>query len=119
MPATRSSIIPRLALAALLAACGDGYGSSTTGVTGTTSSTSNAVRVADNNFTPSATTVAPGTTVTWTWAGTREHNVTFDDGTASATQTSGTFQRTFATAGTFSYHCTIHGSIMSGVVTVR
>jgi plastocyanin len=120
MPATRSSIIPRLALAALLAACGDGYGSSNSGITGTTtSSTSNAVRVADNSFTPSATTVAPGTTVTWTWAGAREHNVTFDDGTASATQTSGTFQRTFSAAGTFSYHCTIHGTAMSGVVTVR
>src|SRR5690242_4035871 len=118
MPLPRT-IVPRLALAALLAACGDGYGSSTSGITGTTSTSGNAVRVADNSFTPSATTVASGTTVTWTWAGSRQHNVTFDDGTASATQASGTFQRTFVTAGTYPYHCTIHGSVMSGTVTVR
>jgi len=119
MSSSRTIVLP-LALAALLAACsGDGYGSST-GITSTTSSTSNAVRVADNNFTPSATTVPPGTTVTWTWVGTREdHNVTFADGTASPTQASGTYQRTFMTAGTFTYFCTIHGTPMSGVVTVR
>jgi len=115
----RRTIVLPLALAALIAACGGGYGSSDTGITGTTSATGNAVRVADNSFTPSATTVPPGTTVTWTWAGARQHNVTFDDGTASATQASGTFQRTFAAAGSYAYHCTIHGSVMSGVVTVR
>src|SRR5690242_618737 len=108
-------------LAAILAACGgDGHGSSTTDITGTPPSTSDAIRVVDNSFTPAATTVPPGTTVTWTWVGTREdHNVTFADGTASATQASGTYQRTFAAAGSYAYHCTIHGTPMSGVVTVR
>jgi plastocyanin len=124
MPVPRALTIPAVlaaALTAALAGCGgDGAGSSTSGITGTTSSTSDAVRVADNSFTPSATTVPPGTTVTWTWVGTREdHNVTFADGTASATQASGTYQRTFAAAGTFPYYCTIHGTPMSGVVTVR
>lgn len=28
------------------------------------------------------------------------------------------FQHTFASAGTFGYHCTIHGTAMSGTVTV-
>lgn len=90
-----------------------------TGTTTTTGSTSNAVAVADNSFTPSATTVARGTTVTWTWGGRFQHNVTFDDGTASTSQTAGTYTRTFATAGTFPYHCTIHGAGMSGTVTVQ
>jgi plastocyanin len=121
MPAPRA-LINLAVLAAVLAACGgDGSGSSTTDITSTTtSSTSNAIQVVDNSFTPAATTVPPGTTVTWTWVGTREdHNVTFADGTASATQASGTYQRTFAAAGSYAYHCTIHGTPMSGVVTVR
>jgi plastocyanin len=120
MPVPRA--LTKLAvLATTLAACsGDGQGSSTTDITSTTSSTSNAIQVVDNSFTPAATTVPPGTTVTWTWVGTREdHNVTFADGTASATLASGTYQRTFAAAGSYAYHCTIHGTPMSGVVTVR
>ena len=36
----------------------------------------------------------------------------------SPSQGTGTFQRTFATAGSYPYLCTIHGQIMSGVVTV-
>ena len=116
--------------AAILAACGGsgGYGNGPTGpttgstggtATGGTTSTTNAIAVADNSFTPSATTVARGTTVTWTWGGRVQHNVTFDDGTASATQTSGTFARAFSVAGTYPYHCTIHGTAMAGTVTVQ
>ena len=119
---SRSAIILALSAAA---ACGgsdyggDGGGGGTPTGTPGGGSTSNAVTVADNSFTPSATTVAPGTTVTWTWGGRVQHNVTFDDGPASATQTSGSFTRTFASAGTFPYHCTIHGTAMSGTITVR
>jgi plastocyanin len=107
-----------------LAACGgsDGYGDGPTGSSGNPSgggSTSSSIAVADNSFTPSATTVARGTTVTWTWGGRVQHNVTFDDGPASATQTAGTYTRTFAAAGTFPYHCTIHGTAMAGTVTVQ
>jgi plastocyanin len=64
--------------------------------------------------------VATGTTVTFTWnSGATQHNVTFDDGPASANQASGTYQRTFGTAGSFPYECTIHGSAMSGTITVE
>jgi plastocyanin len=77
------------------------------------------VSVGDDFFSPAATTVTAGTTVTWTWKGSISHNVTFDDGTASATQSSGTFSRVFNTAGTYPYHCTIHGTAMSGSVTVQ
>ena len=47
------------------------------------------------------------------------HNVTFDDGETSGDQGTGHYQRTFATAGSYAYHCTIHGAkLMSGTITV-
>lgn len=47
------------------------------------------------------------------------HNVAFDQGPGSVTQSSGIFARSFPTAGTYAYHCTIHGASMSGRVVVR
>jgi hypothetical protein len=56
--------------------------------------------------------------VSWA-AGAVEHNVTFDDGEHSATQSSGSFPRTFSAGGAYPYHCTIHGAAtMHGSVTV-
>ena len=103
---------------ALAAACsgGKGYPTSPPGNTG--GSTSSNITVGNNYFQPASTTVAAGTTVTWTWAGGVSHNVTFDDGVASRTQSSGTYTRTFNTPGTYQYHCTIHGTMMSGSITV-
>jgi plastocyanin len=47
------------------------------------------------------------------------HTVTFDDGSADSGNLApgSTFDHTFATAGTFAYHCAIHSS-MHGTVTV-
>jgi plastocyanin len=85
--------------------------------------------VNNNRFAPNATTVAVGTTVTWTWdscgddgyGGTAcvAHTVTFDDGAGSARQSSGSYDRAFSTAGTYPYHCTVHGTAMAGTVTVQ
>ena len=99
----------------LLGACGGGA-DSTTGP----NPQGNSVTVGNNFFSPADLSVATGTTVTWTWAaGAVEHNVTFDDGQHSATQSSGSFPRTFSAAGTYAYHCTIHGAaVMHGSVTV-
>jgi plastocyanin len=99
----------------LAAGCG-GYSSPSSPSTGG----SNTVTVGNNLFSPADLSVAPGTTVTWEWAADAvDHNVTFDDGEHSPTQSSGTFPRTFAAAGTFPYHCTIHGAaVMHGTVTV-
>ncbi|HKO16442.1 MAG TPA: plastocyanin/azurin family copper-binding protein [Gemmatimonadaceae bacterium] len=90
---------------------------------------SNGVTVSNNQFSPASTSVPVGTTVTWTWNSCSNdpysgqtcvsHNVTFDDGTSSQTQSSGSFSRTFTTAGTYRYHCTIHGTAMSGTVQVQ
>ena len=74
--------------------------------------------VVDNSFIPETVTTSRGSTVTWTWRGSAQHNVTFEDGNGSSpSQTSGTLDRTFAAAGTFRYRCTLHsGNFTTGMV---
>jgi plastocyanin len=75
---------------------------------------------ADNRFNPESVIITAGGTVTWTFRG--QHNVTFDVAGAPAnigTQSSGTAQAQFPNTGTYPYHCTIHGSSMSGTVKVQ
>ena len=84
------------------------------------------VTVADNSFTPSNGPLLSGGTVTWTWTGANNHNITFENGQGNAAnQMTGTHTRTFptvTTATTFRYRCTIHstafGSGMSGQIVV-
>jgi plastocyanin len=115
----RKAVLRVLALASL-AACGGGGGSDTpTGPA--TGGSSNAVTVGNNFFSPANLSVAPGATVTWNWdMGDTLHQIAFtDNAPGSAKQSSGTFQRTFSTAGTYSYFCTVHGAqLMSGTITV-
>jgi plastocyanin len=111
-------------------ACGGGGGttSPTTGNPGGTPGGTpsptpvpqNSVTVSDDVFTPANVQVSVGTTVTWTWASdARDHNVTFGDGTSSGNRAAGaTFSKTFPTAGTFTYSCTLHGG-MNGSVVVK
>src|SRR4051812_27439997 len=103
---------------AALACSGDNNPSGPTGGGNGTST----VSVGPNgslSFSPAALTVPLNTTVTWNWSsGGVVHNVTFQDGATSGNKSSGSFQRTFGTAGTFNYMCTIHGAVMSGSVTV-
>jgi len=110
----------RIVLASLasLAALACGGGGSDSGLP--TGNNGGDISVGNNFFNPSSFSVATNGTVTWTWnSGGVEHNVTFDDGAASNTQGSGQYQRTFTTAGSYPYHCTIHGAkIMSGTITV-
>ncbi|MDB4875798.1 MAG: blue (type 1) copper domain protein [Gemmatimonadetes bacterium] len=140
----RLKIAALCALVMAIAGCGGAGSASSSGgpttPTGTqpgggtpTSGSPNTVTIADLSFAPGTVNVAVGTTVTWQWAacsdtgyggygGCVSHNVTFDDGSniASATQANGAFSRTFASAGTFKYHCTIHGAAaMSGAVVVK
>ena len=82
-----------------------------------------AVTISDNKFTPSTLTVPPGTTVVWEWTGKNQHSVvgTFDSTAVDSGthQGSGTFSFTFTTAGTYNYHCGVHGPAMSGKIVVR
>ena len=108
---------------ALAASCGGGAtgaGPTGTGTDGNTNGNgATAINVADDYYTPPTTRVLAGTTITWTWTGANSHSVTFEDGTTSAVQASGTYSRSFPSAGTFNYHCKIHGVAMSGSVTVQ
>ena len=78
-----------------------------------------AVSIKDFAFNPATASVPTGSKVTWTNNDTTAHTVTFDDGSADSGNIApgSTFDHTFATAGTFAYHCTIH-SQMKGTVTV-
>ena len=80
---------------------------------------STAVEMKELAFNPTTLTVPTGSKVTWTNNDTTAHTVTFDDGSADSGNLAvgSTFDHTFATAGTFAYHCTIH-SFMKGTVTV-
>jgi plastocyanin len=86
---------------------------------------------ANNRFSPDTVAVKPGQMVTWTNAG-GMHNVHFDDASLNCQKPdtpqqpsgwgggSGKVSCTFANAGSFTYHCDLHGpSGMTGVVHVN
>jgi plastocyanin len=77
------------------------------------------IQVLDNYYSVSPDTVAVDDSVTWTWGGNSTHSVTFSSGASSATQSSGTFKRAFNPAGSYSYHCVVHGVAMSGVIVAQ
>jgi plastocyanin len=120
-----------LAVASLYG-CGGGGGGNTTappnnGVN--TAPPADGISVSNNMFTPDTKTVAVGTAIKWAWNSCTgdayngqtcvSHSVTFDDGTTSPTQDQGTYSRTFNAAGTYNYHCSVHGTAMSGSITVQ
>lgn len=71
-------------------------------------------------YQPANIHVKPGDTVTWDFFA--AHTVTSDTGSSetydSGLLSTGTFTHTFPTVGVYTYHCTIHGTSMSGTVTV-
>jgi plastocyanin len=96
--------------AAALAACGSNpYGPSGGGHSRT-------ITVSSNFFTPTPDTVSAGT-VTFSWSS-GTHNVTWDSGPTapanSGDKASGTLVVSL-TAGTYQYHCTLHGLAGSGM----
>jgi plastocyanin len=76
-------------------------------------------------YAPTTVTVASGGKVTWTWApASLAHSVEWLTApgtlpTSSVIQSSGTYQVTFTTPGTYTYDCAIHGPAMTGQVIVR
>src|SRR5690242_10672343 len=80
-----------------------------------------AVTIQDFAFTPATVTVAAGGAVQWTnmQAGV-QHAVTADDGSFDSGRlgTGQSFSMTVTKAGSFTYHCTVHPSLMMGTVVV-
>jgi len=113
--------LKRLALFIALttvAACSDPYGTGGGGGGGHLTT----ITVSNNFFSPTPDTVPAGSvTFSWSNAG-NTHNVTWDSGPTtpsnSSTMSSGTFPVTLA-QGTYHYHCTVHGAAMSGTIVVQ
>lgn len=85
-----------------------------------TPTATNQVTISNMAFNPNSITVTAGTQVTWTNQDSVAHTVTSDTGAFDSGQlaNNGTFSFTFATAGTFSYHCSNHPN-MTATVTVQ
>jgi plastocyanin len=122
-----------LALVASAAACGGGDSPTPAptspsvtapavagGVSSSITIPSGAEFLGNKAFSPSDLTVDAGTAVTWTNTDRTSHTSTSDvAGWNSGTiAPGGQFSFTFATAGTFPYHCSIHPG-MTGTVVVR
>jgi plastocyanin len=94
------------------------YGTGGTGGNGGSGSPgANEVFIQGMAFNPSSITVAAGTTITWTNKDAIAHTVTsntnlFNSGSLASNKT---FSFTFATAGTYSYYCSIHPSMVASV----
>ena len=73
-------------------------------------------------FNPSSVTITRNGTVTWNNTSGVQHNVTFAGTTGAPSNiddhASGSNARSFGTAGTFNYACTLHGG-MNGTVVVQ
>ncbi len=79
------------------------------------------VTLKDFAFVPASLTIIPGDTVVWMNEDSVSHTVTSNSGkelTSSLFGKGETYEHTFTTAGTFSYHC-IHHRTMRGTIVVR
>lgn len=126
----KGSLVGSVVIAIL--GCGGGGSSGPSPPSGNTPPPSGGVTVSNNSFSPSAKTVAPGTTVQWGWSTCSggdgygggqvcvAHSVTWDDGSGSALQETGSYSRSFSVAGTYNYHCSVHQlQGMTGSITVQ
>ncbi len=78
------------------------------------------VDISATGFSPATVTIKKGQTVVWTNTDTAKHTVMADDknGPHSPELTRGSsYTDTFATTGTFPYHCSLHPT-MRGTITV-
>jgi plastocyanin len=129
---TNLARIACIATLAALAGCGGGNGynggsnnppaCTAANATATTSVSASA----GMQFIPSCIKVTAGATVTWTNNDAVNHTVSSDtaaepfaSGTLTPAAGTNTFQHPFNAARTVQYHCTLHGTIMSGTVIVE
>jgi plastocyanin len=69
-------------------------------------------------FDPATITIKVGQSVTWTNLDSAAHTVTADDNSwkSDNLDQGGTFSRAFTTAGTYTYHCSIHVEMKGSVI---
>jgi plastocyanin len=124
-----SALFVILMIGVFAAGCGGASGTTTTAggtVTtagpSTTAGSAGGVQVAMKNiaFDPTSITIKAGESVTWTNDDGVTHTVTADNGEFDSGDVApgATFSFTFAKAGTYPYHCTIHPG-MKGTVLVQ
>jgi plastocyanin len=114
----------RLAAVLLLTLCA-GCSSSNTPTTSPTNGTpvsivAGSTTLSTTAYSPNPVTVAVGGTVTWMNNDTTPHTATGDDNSynSGTIAPGGQFSRTFSTAGSYPYHCTLHPN-MVGTVRVQ
>ena len=118
----KTRILLGIALVAAVASSGCGGDSAssngTTACTAATATATNTVSMAGMAFSPSCIKVAAGTIVTFTNGDTTTHDVTANDGTyQSAFLSPGqSYARTYATALTSAYHCSLHPTMVGTVI---
>jgi hypothetical protein len=130
-PATSLTVIVTLALTGLLACGGDGTSPLYGGGGRAGGGQPGAVRIGagiaftsghNGTSNPAIDTIAAGATVTWTWTGSDPHSVRSVGAPSFASSEvmtgSGTYAVTFNTAGTYRYHCSVHGDAMTGTIVV-
>ena len=102
----------------LLAACGGAPTATQPASQPGAAASADAVTIQGFAFDPATLTVKVGTTVTWTNKDGRTHTITSNDGLWDSGRVSdgATYVRVFDTAGSFSYHCTIHSSMKGTIV---
>jgi streptogramin lyase len=97
---------------------GNRIGRAAVAPTGTTG-----VLARDFAFTPKTRKTPPGSKVKWMFEGPNPHSVADTTGLNSFHTGSHSFvtyfSKTFNSAGTFTYHCTLHPTLMKGVIVVR
>jgi plastocyanin len=71
-------------------------------------------------FSPASVTIKAGGTVGWTNADADAHTVTDNNGgfDSGAINANAKYSHTFATAGTYTYHCTFHSMMATATVVV-
>ena len=111
-----------MALAGSLAACGSATGYGSGGGSGSSNGgmpAANQVFMQNIAFFPQTRTVAVGTTVQWVNQDGFTHTVTKDSGPGAAFNSTvnagSSFSVRFDVAGTYEYHCSIHGSPGAGM----
>jgi plastocyanin len=126
--------VPLLFPVLLLIGCGGSDGPTGTSNTptdpGGTPAASATIQVMNDFYSPSTVLISPGGKVTWNWVGeghsvTPDGSPTFSPG-APISNPPRTLEVVFASAGTYSFHCTAHGvpgvyggGTMTGAVFVR